>query len=147
MSMYPVMVVRAQGVTEKVLAATDLHRDESSVIRRAVALGHQLGTSVLAIHNLSSVKMAPSLCSPALAPFPSDPAFDMALEAATRAQATAALPTVMTNERSAVDAVIGEARARRVHMIVVGTSARTPRIQRGSMQTAPSPTIASKPAC
>jgi nucleotide-binding universal stress UspA family protein len=121
-----VLVVRPPARTPTVMAASDLEKDDTEVVERAVTLGSQLGGTVIAMHNMGCAGWAVPIGSPVLAAAISGP--DVALADLTRARIVERLSpfsTIVTSEVDSARAIVEQARVHRVDTIVVGTSARS----------------------
>lgn len=123
----PVLVARPSRGQETLLAATDLEDDDVWLLRRVVALGAQLGTPVVAMHNVSCLSApighdSPTLAAASPIPCAGDPRESRLQRAARR---MAPLSTVLTREIDPVDAILEQALVQRAHTIVVGVRPRS----------------------
>jgi len=124
LSRVPVFVARATRSHGPIIAATDLEDGEYPVLRRATELAAQLDVSVVAVHNLTHIKLmtGPSATWTMTAP-PNSELRELyrqkLVRASKRLHAHAA--TVVAIEDSPVDAILREARSRNADVVVVGT--------------------------
>jgi nucleotide-binding universal stress UspA family protein len=123
----PVLVTRTFPPLAPLLAASDLEDDDFWVLQRAVELGAQLGSQVVAVHNIgwSSTPFGPaSPCFATALPHPA--AFETRQSRLAHATQRLKRPimTVLANEVDPVGAMLEQARVHRA-TIVVGTRSRS----------------------
>lgn len=133
----PVLVARAPGAREMIIAATDLEDARYPVLHEASELARQLAQQVVAVHNL-----APLLELGIHASWPVAILSDASgLQARKRklanatAQLAAVSQTVISQDSSTVDAILQQARSRSADLVIVGTRPRSrfDRFVRGSV--------------
>lgn len=123
----PVLVARAPAKNQTIIAATDLQDPEYPVLNLAAALGRQLETSVIAVHNFRLDAASPEVGQGAAGgagQAESARAERLArLEQASRHLPTAARALVRHDDDHA-DAILEAARAEEADLVVVGTRRR-----------------------
>jgi len=125
----PVLVARSlNACREIVVAATNLKRPEYPVVRRACAVAEQLGSSLIAVHNVHPRETisASGIVWPVSAPVVIDSADAAARRLdRLRGQFDAPVQTVLSQESDASDAILRAADLSNAQLIVVGARRRS----------------------
>lgn len=124
----PVLVARAPGKGETILAATDLQHANTPVLAEAAALGRRLAAPLVAVHNVTPVVVGAGREDSLLSGW----VFERRM-AATRTdeldRATRELSphahTVVRQDPDTAAAILAEARERDADLVVVGARKRT----------------------
>jgi nucleotide-binding universal stress UspA family protein len=120
----PVLVIRAGALQGRIMAAADLRDPTYPVLRTATSLAESLDASVIALHNVSPLTVLTSGDFSCAAPADTRrslvPARREQLEHALRVVGSPST-AVVADEVDPVDAILAEAQARDVDLVIVGT--------------------------
>jgi nucleotide-binding universal stress UspA family protein len=121
----PVLVARASGKPEAIVAATDLRSPGHPVLAAAAEIGSCLKARVVALHNINPLLLSVGTGAawPPIALLPADPSRAERSARLTRAalRLEVEASAVVLNEPSVVDAILDEAKRQNADMVVVGT--------------------------
>lgn len=124
----PVLVARAPTSKDSIVAATDLQDDTFPVLRDAAELGTRLDASVIPVHNVNPISLLFGFAMTVpVAVLQGEGARAAQVQRLEEASRGVGLDTegVVSREVNPVDAILTEARARDVDLIVVGTRPRS----------------------
>jgi nucleotide-binding universal stress UspA family protein len=124
----PVLVARASGKPETIVAATDLRAPGHPVLKAAAEIGSCLKARVIALHNINPLLLSVGTGAgwPPIALLPADPSrAERSARLARAAQRLGvAASAVVRDEPSVVDAILDEAKRQNADMVAVGTRER-----------------------
>lgn len=124
----PVLLSRASTAGTAILAATDLGDARYPVLFEAAEMGRQLGSPMVALHNLtprSFLHVSPTRARLGRSSQVASSRLRMQQLSNATQQLAVTAETVIANELDAVDAILEQARTRNVDLIVVGTRAHS----------------------
>jgi nucleotide-binding universal stress UspA family protein len=121
----PVLASRTAAKSQTIVAATDLRHPDYPVLHFAAALGRQLQTSVIAVHNfrLDAAEQQPEGDGPGVPSHPHHAARLARLQQASQ-RLPAATRVIVRQEHDPVDAILDQARAEQADLVVVGARSR-----------------------